>query len=172
MSVTASLVVGCDGSTSKNGNSRELSTDEDRQRFLALHRCAGSIIIGTRTALSDPYQKTAAPVYLFTRSAAREILVPSITMVTPSDDDLVKAVHDIEANTLGDVLVEAGPTLLTKLITLGLIEKLSLSITPIAGGENHIDIDALLKNFEILSDVTKEGTRLLECRYQGDSSDS
>ena len=169
MSVIASLVVGCDGATSKNGNSREISTAEDRQRFLTLRKSAGSIIIGRQTALSDPYEKTESAIYLFTRNATHSMPTPFITMVTPNDDDLVHAVRDIEAQTKDDVLVEAGPTLLIKLIDLGLIEMLFLSITPITGGDNKVDINELLERFEILSDETIESTRLLECRYQGNS---
>jgi riboflavin biosynthesis pyrimidine reductase len=72
----------------------------------------------------------------------------------------------------GDIVVEAGASLLAAFIDVGVIEILELSISPIAGDGDFINLAELLSTFEILSDLDVDGTRLLECRYQRNSTDS
>ncbi|MEY4970349.1 MAG: hypothetical protein RLZZ277_580, partial [Actinomycetota bacterium] len=71
-----------------------------------------------------------------------------------------------------DIVVEAGGQLLLAMVNAGVIDQLELSISPINGDGNFIEKDHLLKNFTIISDEEIDGTRLLQCRYQGNSTDS
>ena len=172
MTIIASLVVGSDGSTSLRGNSAALSTQADRSRFLLMHRGAGAIIIGSSTAQADPYRAQKCPVYVFSRRADADISAPLILVHTPDDDAINNAVQRIQAENKSPVVVEAGPSLLLKLINLGLIDSLQLSISPLSGGEHRITIDDLLAQFSIVKREVVDGTELLECRYKGNSTNS
>ena len=56
MAVFASLVVGSDGSTTKGGNSRGITSGVDRTAFLSRRRSADFLLIGGETARAEPYQ--------------------------------------------------------------------------------------------------------------------
>jgi riboflavin biosynthesis pyrimidine reductase len=60
--IIATLVVGSDGSTSKDGSSRGVSSSADRSRFLERRRSVDAILIGGNTARNEPYRKTPVPV--------------------------------------------------------------------------------------------------------------
>ena len=69
--ISLSLVLGADGSLTKNGSSRALSSAGDRQRFLALRRECGAIVIGGETARAEPYERTPAPLIILSRTLKR-----------------------------------------------------------------------------------------------------
>ena len=69
--VTANLIVGKDGSTSKSGSSIPLSTQEDRVRFNALRLKNDLILIGGNTARREPYKRTPIPLYILTNTKVR-----------------------------------------------------------------------------------------------------
>jgi riboflavin biosynthesis pyrimidine reductase len=71
----------------------------------------------------------------------------------------------------GDIVVEAGPTLLMALVEEGVVDILELSISPIEGDGDFIDVEKLLQNFAIEGDEEVDGTRLLSCRNQRNTSD-
>jgi riboflavin biosynthesis pyrimidine reductase len=60
--VIATLVVGSDGSTAKDGSSRGVTSTLDRARFLERRRHVDAILIGGNTARCEPYRKTPVPV--------------------------------------------------------------------------------------------------------------
>ena len=78
----------------------------------------------------------------------------------------------IDLRITGDIVVEAGASLLGALIEAQVIDILELSISPIAGDGNFIDLDALLSQFEITDEEVVDETRLLKCRYNRNSTDS
>jgi riboflavin biosynthesis pyrimidine reductase len=88
------------------------------------------------------------------------------------EGDLAKVSREIQNQISGDVIVEAGPELLIAMIGVGVIEELQLSISPINGDGNFIDTVKLLSNFTIERDEDVDGTRLLQCRYNGDAANS
>jgi riboflavin biosynthesis pyrimidine reductase len=63
-----------------------------------------------------------------------------------------------------DVLIEAGPTLLTEFLKNELVDQLELSVTPIIGGEYPIDLNEALRGFEITNDEMIEETRFITAR--------
>jgi riboflavin biosynthesis pyrimidine reductase len=172
MSVIATLVVGCDGSTTRDGSSRGLSTPPDRRRFLITHRSAGAIVIGPQTAEADPYLAKHCPVYVLSRRDTLELPVGLTHLHTPDNSALIQAMQKIRNENPDPIVVESGAHLLTKLVNLGLIDVLQLSISPLAGDSKKIEIHQLLDSFNIIEDVDENGTRLLECRYKGDTTDS
>ena len=171
MTVIASLVVGANHATSKDGSSQALSTPADRERFLRRHRGASAFIIGKKSAVTENYQGTSVPIFVYSRSSTplhfHHPLMQQITV----DRDLGELTRRIDQRIEGDIVVEAGPALLMALVEEGVIELLELSISPIEGDGDFIDVKKLLEYFAVESDEEVDGTRLLSCRNQSNSSD-
>lgn len=172
MALIASLVVGANNATTLGGDSQKLSTPPDRTRFLGLHRSAAAIIVGKNSAVHEDYRQTQVPIFIFSRSEKQLPLShPSMQQIL-IDGDLAERSRQIEDQILGDVVVEAGPQLLAAMISAGVIEILYLSISPINGDDNFLDLPDLLSKFVIESEELVEGTRLLECRYNSNTANS
>lgn len=88
------------------------------------------------------------------------------------DRNLREITQLIDLRITGDIVVEAGASLLGALIEAQVIDILELSISPVAGDGNFIDLDALLSQFEITDEEVVDETRLLKCRYNRNSTDS
>lgn len=88
------------------------------------------------------------------------------------DRNLGEIAQLIDLRIPGDIVVEAGISLLKALIDLHVIEILELSVSPIEGDGDFIDLEELLSQFEIVDEEVIDGTRLLKCRYKGDAADS
>ena len=159
MPVIGTLVVGADGSTSKNGNSAGVTTALDRSEFLHRRRSADCIIIGGNTARTEPYQRTPVPVVVLSRALINPLSGNRLAHcwnLSPT-----KAL-DKALETFGErIHIEAGAAIFQELIAAGRIDQLELSITSITDGEDKIDIEKLLSNFLITKDVTLEGTRFI-----------
>ena len=172
MSVIATINVGSNGATSKNGSSRELSTSADRNRFLALHQSAGSFIVGRRSFAAESYSASHAPIYIFTRNplgeAPSHLKSPVIEIDT--SNNLAAAMRDLITTAARPIIVEAGITLLLPLIEIGAIDELYLSLSPIEGDGDFVDIDKLCASFELVSEDVEDSTRLLKYRYNGDAA--
>jgi riboflavin biosynthesis pyrimidine reductase len=159
MPVIGTLVVGADGSTSKNGNSAGVTSALDRSEFLQRRRSADCIIIGGNTARTEPYQRTPVPVVVISR-----------TLINPLSGNrlahcwnlsAVKAV-DKALETFGSrIHIEAGGSIFEELIHAGRIDQLELSITSVTGGDDKLDIEEMLSHFEITKDKIIEGTRFI-----------
>jgi riboflavin biosynthesis pyrimidine reductase len=59
------------------------------------------------------------------------------------------------------VLIEAGASIINELLPAGLIDALELSITPIVGGDDPIDLDQLLSYFPNKTEKLVNGTRFI-----------
>jgi riboflavin biosynthesis pyrimidine reductase len=88
------------------------------------------------------------------------------------DRNLREITQLIDLRITGDIVVEAGASLLGALIDAQVIDILELSISPIAGDGDFIDLDSLLSQFEITEEEVIDETRLLKCRYNRNSTDS
>jgi len=162
MPVIATLVVGADGSTSRDGNSAGVSSDIDRSQFLQRRRSADCIIIGGNTARTEPYHRTPVPVVVISRS-----------LINPLTDNRlahcwnlspIKAL-DKAITTFGPrIHIEAGFSIIQELLEAGRIDELELSITAITGGEDKINIKELLANFDSSSEVSVDGTRMISAK--------
>jgi riboflavin biosynthesis pyrimidine reductase len=63
-----------------------------------------------------------------------------------------------------NVLVESGPSLIEELLLNKALDGIYLSITAVTGGENPIDIAALLGNFVEIDRQEVEGTQFIEAK--------
>ena len=145
MSVFASLVVGTDGATSKDGSSRAISSGVDRTAFLARRRTVDFIFIGGQTARTEPYHRTPVPVVVSSRSMVNAL----------ADNRLahwwnLSPVAAIEkgVNRFGPkVLVESGALMLQHLLSVRMLDGIYLSVTDVNGGDDLVNFEELLQNF-------------------------
>jgi riboflavin biosynthesis pyrimidine reductase len=154
--------MGSDGSTSKDGSSAGVSTNTDRERFLKRRREFDCIIIGGNTARSERYAITPCPLVVISRHKSNVLITnPNAYWwnMQPAEA-LAKAKREFGP----DVLIEAGPTLLTEFLNAGLVDQLEISITPINGGEHLIDLNDALRGFEITEDKKVEETRFVTAK--------
>ena len=162
MAVFASLVVGADGSTTKAGNSRGITSGVDRTAFLARRRSADFLLIGGETARNEPYHRTPVPVVISSRSMINALADNRIAHwwnLSPTAA-LAKGVAKFGEN----VLVESGPTIIKELIASRALDGIYLSITEVTNGENPINISALLEKFDQINRQQIEGTEFIEAR--------
>jgi riboflavin biosynthesis pyrimidine reductase len=172
MSVIASFLLGSNNASTLNGLSAGLSTPEDRARFLKRHRSAAAFIIGKESAARESYGATQIPIFVFSRNSAKlEFDHPMMQQVNV-DRRLLEITRLIDQRIEGEIVVEAGGSLLLALVQVGAIDILELTISPIEGDGHFIDRELLLKNFAIEEDIYSNGTRLLKCRYQGNATNS
>ena len=162
MSVFASLVVGADGSTSKNGSSSGISTGADRTTFLARRRNADFILIGGQTARTEPYHRTPVPVVVASRSMINALADNRLAHwwnLSP-----LSALEKGREKFGPNVLVEAGPRLINELIQAKVLDGIYLSITSVTDGEDVINIEDLLSNFTSVQRDEIQGTYFIEAK--------
>ena len=157
MAVTATLVVGKDGSTTKNGRSAGVASPADRAAFLARRRIADCIVIGGNTARNEPYQRTPAPLVVISHSMINPLMNNrrALWWNTTPEEALLRAERLFGKN----ILVEAGPKLIIDMVEKRLIDRLELSVTENEGGDNPIDYQSLLSKFSHVNENVIDGTR-------------
>ena len=153
------MVVGADGSTTKGGSSAGVSNHADRSKFLQRRREADCILIGGATARNEPYQRTPVPVIVLSRGLINLIANNRLAQCW----NLSPAAAVAKARELfgPNIHIEAGAMLIRELLAAGLVDRLELSITPVTGGENRIDIAELLSHFTKQNEVQVNETRFI-----------
>lgn len=154
--------MGKDGSTSKDGSSAAISTDEDRARFLKRRREFDCIIIGGNTARNERYAITPCPLVVISRHPSNVLIGNPNAYWWSLEPKL--ALEKAQREFGPSVLIEAGPALLDQFLKAGLVDQLELSITPFSGGNDLIDLNEALRGFEITNDETVADTRFVTAR--------
>jgi riboflavin biosynthesis pyrimidine reductase len=159
MAVIATLVVGADGSTTKDGSSQGVTSGADRAHFLEHRRLADCIFIGGNTARTEPYLRTPVPVVVISRHPNNPLASNPLAQCWDLSPEagLAKAIENFGPR----VHVEAGASIISELIEAGRIDQLELSITTATGGEMKVDIDALLGAFTKCDEKVIDGTRFI-----------
>jgi riboflavin biosynthesis pyrimidine reductase len=156
MSIVATLVVGRDGSTSKESRSAGVSSPEDRQVFLARRREVDCIIVGGNTARHEPYNRTPVPLVVISRSLVNPVQGNHLALFwNCSPVDAVEKARKLFGE---KILIEGGISMINDLIDNNKIDRLELSVTPATGGEDTIDYKALLARFAHCESREIEGT--------------
>lgn len=159
MAVTVTLVVGADGSTSKNGSSAGVSSAADRSAFLARRRTADCILIGGNTARTEPYHRTPVPVVVLSKSLINPLADNRLAHcwnLSPA-----KAIERARKTFGAHIHVEAGASIIRELLSAKLVDALELSITEVSGGDDAIEISELLSHFPYQSEKEISGTRFI-----------
>ena len=162
MAIFATLVTGSDGSTTKGGSSRAITSGADRSECLARRRTADFILIGGRTARNEPYHRTPVPVVVASRSMVNALTANRDAHwwnCAPSQA-LDRGIKKFGNN----VLVEAGASFINELISQRALDGIYLSVTPESGGEAKIDYQELLARFSEVSHREVDGTLFFEAR--------
>jgi len=154
--VVATLVVGADGSTHKNGSSRGVTSSLDRAKFLERRRHVDAILIGGNTARTEPYRKTPVPVVVISTSMIN--VLADNRQAYWWNADPIDAL-DRASRLFGPrILVEAGSSIINELIAAKRIDRLELSVTEVTGGEDRIDIQEMLSHFGSVESSTEAET--------------
>ena len=156
MSIVATLVVGADGSTSKESRSAGVSSASDRQVFLQRRREVDCIIIGGNTARHEPYNRTPVPLVVVSRSLVNPVQGNHLALLWNCSP--VQAVEKARAQFGPTILIEGGISLINDLIEHNILERIELSVTPATGGDNRIDWKELLKRFKKSQSREVDGT--------------
>ena len=156
VSIVATLVVGTDGSTSKESRSAGVSSPADRKIFLQRRREVDCIIIGGNTARHEPYNRTPVPLVVISRSLVNPVQgnhLASLWNCSP-----VQAVEKARIQFGQKILIEGGITMINELIEHNVIDRIELSVTPASGGEDRIDWKALIEQFSHCQSREVDGT--------------
>ena len=156
MSIVATLVVGSDGSTSKESRSAGVSSPQDRQVFLQRRREVDCIIVGGNTARQEPYNRTPVPLVVISRSLVNPVQGNHRALFWNCSP--AQAVEKARKLFGENILIEGGISMINELIDNNLIDRLELSVTPATGGEEKIDYKALLARFATCHNREIEGT--------------
>lgn len=156
MSIVATLVVGSDGSTSKESRSAGVSSVADRQVFLQRRREVDCIIIGGNTARHEPYNRTPVPLVVISRSLVNPAQGNHLALLWNCSP--VQAVEKARKQFGDKILIEGGISMINELIDHGVIDQLELSVTPASGGDERIDWKELLARFSHYTSHEVEGT--------------
>ena len=156
MSVVATLVVGSDGSTSKESRSAGVSSPEDRKAFLQRRREADVIIVGGNTARHEPYNRTPVPLVVISRSLVNPVQGNHLALFWNCSP--VIAVEKARTLFGEKILIEGGIAMINELLQHKVIDQLELSVTPAIGGENTVDINQLLTHFSKIEKREESGT--------------
>lgn len=156
MSVVATLVVGSDGSTSKERRSAGVSSPEDRKAFLQRRREVDVIIVGGNTARHEPYNRTPVPLVVISRSLINPVQGNHLALFWNCSP--VMAIEKARALFGEKILIEGGISMINELLEHKMIDQLELSVTPAMCGEHTIDIEQLLAKFSQVDKREESGT--------------
>jgi riboflavin biosynthesis pyrimidine reductase len=156
VSIVATLVVGSDGSTSKESRSAGVSSAADRQVFLQRRREVDCIIIGGNTARHEPYNRTPVPLVVISRSLVNPVQGNHLALLWNCSP--AQAVEKARTQFGEKILIEGGITMINELIDHAIIDQLELSVTPVSGGDDRIDWKSLLAKFAHCQRREVEGT--------------
>ena len=163
MSIVATLVVGSDGSTSKESRSAGVSSVADRQVFLQRRREVDCIIIGGNTARHEPYNRTPVPLVVISRSLVNPVRGNHLALLWNCSPE--QAVKKARIQFGDKILIEGGISMINELIDHGVIDQLELSVTPASGGDERIDWKELLARFSHCTSREVEGTTFYSAHY-------
>lgn len=162
MSVVATLVVGSDGSTSKESRSAGISSAEDRRAFLKRRREVDVIIVGGNTARQEPYNRTPVPLVVISRSLVNPVQGNHLALFWNCSP--AAAVEKARSLFGEKILIEGGISMINDLISHKLIDQLELSVTTATGGEDKVDIKLLLSQFSHVTQRTELETTFYSAR--------
>jgi riboflavin biosynthesis pyrimidine reductase len=156
VSVVATLVVGSDGSTSKESRSAGVSSAADRQVFLQRRREVDCIIVGGNTARHEPYNRTPVPLIVISRSLVNPVQGNHLAHFWNCSPK--QAVEKAQKQFGDKILIEGGVTMINELIDQSIIDELELSVTSASGGQDRVDWKGLIAKFAHCESREVDGT--------------
>lgn len=157
MGISASLVVGTDGSTTHAKGSAGVSSPDDRADFLARRHGFDCIIIGGATARSEPYSKTPVPLVIISRQSTHP--VPENPHAYVWKLSIADAITAARKGFGESIHIEAGLSIVHELLRTNAIDDFYLTITPAVGGSNIFDWKSALEGFDFCTMREIGGTK-------------
>ena len=160
MSTAVSLVVGADGSSLKNGSSKGVSSQADRESFVARRKSFDGIIIGGNTARTEPYAITPVPLIVISRSQVNPLPTNSKAQLwnMPASQAVERAKKEFGPK----ILIEGGVAIIQELLSANLIDTFYLTVTDVIGGEKLVDWPEILNSFATIDKREVDGTLFFE----------
>ena len=145
--VNGCLLVGPNLATSIAGRSHPLraGAPSDREFFGSLRSQADLILVGGKTFIAEPYRQSSVPLAIYATSNLLAIKSNPVARVVSGEiGDVVSKLR----NSFGGepkILCEAGPTLISALIQMNLLDQLFLSRSTLDGDSDFFNVDLTKK---------------------------
>ena len=145
--VNGCLLVGPNLATSIAGRSHPLraGAPSDREFFGSLRSQADLILVGGKTFIAEPYRQSSVPLAIYATSNLLAIKSNPVARVVSGEiGDVVSKLR----NTFGGepkILCEGGPTLISALIQMNLLDQLFLSRSTLDGDSDFFNVDLTKK---------------------------
>ena len=145
--VNGCLLVGTNLATTIAGRSHPLrvGAPSDREFFAALRSQADLILVGGKTFMAEPYRHTPVPLAIYATSNLLAVKSnPVARMVSGEISDVISKLRDSFGGE-PKILCEGGPTLISALIQMELLDQLFLSRSTLNGDSDFFDVDQTKK---------------------------
>ena len=145
--VTGCLLVGANLATTIAGRSHPLraGAPADREFFRSLRSQADLILVGGKTFIAEPYRQSSVPLAIYATSDLLAVKSnPVARIVSGEIGDVISKLRDSFGGELR-ILCEGGPTLISALIQVDLLDQLFLSRSTLNGDSDFFDVDQTKK---------------------------
>ena len=145
--VTGCLLVGANLATALAGRSHPLraGAPADREFFRSLRSQADLILVGGKTFMAEPYRQSSVPLAIYAR---RDLLAnksnPVGRVISGEIGNVISKLQDSFGGS-PKILCEGGPTLISTLIQMELLDQLFLSRSTLNGDSDFFDVDQTKK---------------------------
>jgi riboflavin biosynthesis pyrimidine reductase len=145
--VNGCLLVGTNFATAIAGRSHPLraGAESDREFFRSLRSQADLILVGGKTFMAEPYRQSSVPLAIYATSDLLAIKSNPVARIVSGE---IRDVISELRNAFGGqpkILCEGGPTLITALIEMDLLDQLFLSRSTVAGDSDFFSTVATNK---------------------------
>ena len=145
--VNGCLLVGANLATATAGRSHPLraGAPSDREFFRSLRSQADLILIGGKTFIAEPYRQSSVPLAIYATSDLLAVKSnPVARIVSGEIGDVISKLRDSFGGE-PRILCEGGPTLISALIQVNLLDQLFLSRSTLNGDSDFFDVDQTKK---------------------------
>ena len=145
--VNGCLLVGANLATAAAGRSHPLraGAQSDREFFKSLRSQADLILVGGKTFMAEPYRQSSVPLAIY---ATSDLLTnksnPVARIVSGEIADVISKLRESFGGE-PRILCEGGPTLISALIQVDLLDQLFLSRSTLNGDSDFFDVDQTKK---------------------------
>ena len=145
--VNGCLLVGANLATTIAGRSHPLraGAKSDREFFRSLRSQADLILIGGKTFMAEPYRQSSVPLAIYATTNLLAIKSNPVARVVSGEIGSVISKLRTAFGSEPKILCEGGPTLISALIQMDLLDQLFLSRSTLDGDSDFFDVDASKK---------------------------
>ena len=145
--VTGCLLVGANLATALAGRSHPLraGAPADREFFRSLRSQADLILVGGKTFIAEPYRQSSVPLAIYATTNLLAIKSNPVARIVGGEiGDVISKLRDSFGGN-PRILCEGGPTLISALIKMELLDQLFLSRSTLNGDSDFFDVDQTKK---------------------------